>query len=290
MPVLAYAIIVRILLNPFSNVIQKKLTLCGMHPFWLNFVSFFLLGTVCIVPALSVDWDSFGKMFWLYCVVAGLFCVLGNGFLVRALQLGDLSVLGPINSYKSVVGMIVGIFALGEIPNIWGMLGVVIIIFGSYFVLDTVNEKFSCKLLLRKEIRYRFWALVLTAIEAIFIKKIIGLSNPQVAFIVWCWFGAVLSLPLLPILRVKPLVQLMQSNGKKLLLSVMLAATIGLTQWATNLVFDRMNVSYALALFQLSSIVSVLLGWRIFCEKNIVRKLLGGVIMIVGATLIILMN
>ena len=48
-----------------------------------------------------------------------------------------------------------------------------------------------------------------------------------------------------------------------------------------------MNVGHALALFQLSTIVSILLGYKIFREQAIGRKLLGAVIMIVGSVLII---
>ena len=68
---------------------------------------------------------------------------------------------------------------------------------------------------------------------------------------------------------------------------VWLVLCIGTMQYTTNYVFDRMNVGYALALFQLSTIVSILLGYKIFREQAIGRKLLGAVIMIVGSVLII---
>jgi len=45
---------------------------------------------------------------------------------------------------------------------------------------------------------------------------------------------------------------------------------------------------YALALFQLSGIISVGLGYAFFKERNIRKKLFGTVIMIIGAALIIL--
>lgn len=104
--------------------------------------------------------------------------------------------LGPINSYKSVVGMIAGILLLGEIPGLWGVAGIALIVGGSYFVLDTLNEKFSPAILRRKDIRYRIWAMVLTAVEAVFIKKVILYASATTAFITWCWFGALFSLAL----------------------------------------------------------------------------------------------
>ena len=62
--------------------------------------------------------------------------MFGNVFLVKAIHIGDLSVLGPINAYKAVVGMLFGIFLLNEIPGWWGLLGVLLIIAGSYIVLN----------------------------------------------------------------------------------------------------------------------------------------------------------
>ena len=98
--------------------------------------------------------------------------------MVLALKQGELSVLGPINSYKAIVGMIFGIFLLHEYPNIYGLLGIGLIIIGSYFILE------SPKALLRKDIQYRIYALIFTAIEAVFIKKVIILSSIASSFII----------------------------------------------------------------------------------------------------------
>lgn len=288
---LLLAILIRILVNPFSNVLQKKLTVSGNDPLWVNFVSFLLLALVCIFPALKVDWSAFGAGFWIYCSLAGIFSAFGNGFLVKALQSGDLSVLGPVNSYKSVVSMILGIFLLGEMPGLWGIAGMALIIFGSYFVLDTMPERFSWKSFRRKEIQYRLWAMFLTAIEAILIKQIIVLSNVMVSFIVWCDFGMLFSLIILLVfgIQIKRQYGIMRTTGGNLNF-ILLAVSVGLMQLTTNFVFDRMNVGYALALFQLSSIVSIWFGYALFREKHIGKKLVGAAIMIAGSVIIILME
>ena len=48
-----------------------------------------------------------------------------------------------------------------------------------------------------------------------------------------------------------------------------------------------MNVSYALALFQLSSVVNVIFGYKFFKETQIKKKLVGTIIMVIGAGIII---
>ena len=286
----AIAVFLRILSNPFGNVFQKQLTKKGNHPLVVNFLTYLILSAGCIFLAFNVQWAALPSNFWIYSLLGGLAGGVGNGFLVKALEHGDLSVLGPINSYKSVVGIIVGIFLLGELPNIWGILGMALIIYGSYYVLDTTEDRFSWALLKRKEIQYRIWAMILTAVEAVFIKKVILASSTIISFISWCWFGAVFSFLLLIFYKAN-------IGGTKKVISIsdawqyiFLVVCIGTMQFTTNYVFDNMEVGYALSLFQLSTIVSVLLGYRIFQEKNIRKKLLGSAIMIIGSVIIILLK
>jgi drug/metabolite transporter (DMT)-like permease len=284
----AIAVLLRIISNPFGNVFQKQLTAKGNHPLLINFLTYLLLSVVCLFIALGVHWHQLPRQFWFYSILAGIAGALGNGFLVRALQKGDLSVLGPINSYKSIVGVIVGIFLLKEIPNLWGVLGIVLIVLGSYFVLDTTEERFSWALLKKPEIQYRIWAMILTAIEAVFIKKIILSSSTTIAFISWCWFGAVFSFFILLMYRIDLKDEIKKSGGSNFNKYIFLVLCIGAMQFSTNYAFDHMPVGYALSLFQLSTIISVLLGHRLFKEQDIRKKLIGSTIMVIGSIVIIL--
>lgn len=282
------AVLLRILSNPFGNVFQKQLTAKKNHPLLVNFLTYLLLSFICVFIVLKVNWSVLPRQFWFYSVLVGIAGAVGNGFLVKALQKGDLSVLGPINSYKSVVGIVVGIFLLHEIPNVWGILGIGLIVYGSYFVLDTTEERFSWTLLKRPEIQFRIWAMILTAIEAVFIKKVILSSSATLAFVSWCWFGAVFSLVLLLVYKVNLKTEIKRVTHSNVGKYMLLVACVGTMQFTTNYTFGHMPVGYALSLFQLSTIVSVLLGHRIFKEMGIRKKLIGSAIMIVGSIVIIL--
>ena len=81
-------------------------------------------------------------------------------------------------------------FVLSEIPSFAGIFGVLLIIWGSWFVFDTQKEGFSFALFKRKDILLRFAALFLMGIEAVFLKKVILISSPVISFVLWCWVGA----------------------------------------------------------------------------------------------------
>jgi drug/metabolite transporter (DMT)-like permease len=284
------AVLLRILSNPLGNVFQKQLTSKGNHPLLVNFLTYLLLSFVCIFIAAGTNWTALSWQFWAYSVLAGIAGAVGNGFLVKALQIGDLSVLGPINSYKSVISIIAGIFLLREMPNLWGLFGIALIIYGSYFVLDTTEERFSWALLKKTEVQYRIWAMILTAIEAVFLKKIILASSPTIAFIGWCWFGALFSFFLLLSYRLNLKTEVRKIRYADFGRYAFLVLCIGIMQFTTNYTFEHLPVGYALSLFQLSIIVSVWLGHRVFQEQDIRKKLIGSLIMIAGSIVIILLK
>lgn len=288
---LAIAVLLRIVSNPLANVFQKQLSSKGNHPLVVSFFTYFLLALFSGFLLFFVDIPFLTSDFWLFSVLGGIMGALGNGFLVKALHMGDLSVLGPINSYKSVVGIIFGIFLLSEIPNIWGILGIVLIIYGSYFVLDTTEERFSWKLLKKPALQFRILAMILTAVEAIFVKKVILASSTVFAFTSWCCFGALFSFVMLFFYKINIQKEVIKTiNFKNNFQFFPLILCIGIMQFTTNYTFDKMPVGYALSLFQLSTIVSIFFGYKFFKEKNIQKKIFGSVIMIIGSVLIILMK
>ena len=287
---ISIAVLLRIFSNPLGNVFQKQLTTKGIHPLVVNFLTYLLLSLACLFIAAFIHWPVLPRQFWIYSILGGIVGALGNGFLVKALQYGDLSILGPINSYKSVVGIMVGIILLGEIPNLWGILGIALIIYGSYFVLDTTTERFSLALLKKRDIQYRLWAMILTAIEAVFVKKVILSSSTIMAFMSWCCFGAVFSFVLLFVYQLEINKEVKIIGNRHIGKFAALIVCIGTMQLTTNYTFEHLAVGYSLSLFQLSTIVSVLLGYRFFKELNIRKKLIGSAIMIIGSIVIILLK
>lgn len=285
------ALVCRILSNPVANALQKQLVQ-KKSAILINWYSYLFLSLFCLLVSINSssniqivkEFLTYGLDFWFYVALAGILCTLGSICLIKALQIGDMSVLGPINSYKSIVGLVFGVILLGEIPSITGLAGVLLIVAGSWFIFDTVNEGFSFKLFLRKDIILRFCALFFTGCEAAVLKKIILMSSVWESFILWCFSGFIFTLLIFLVFNVK--IQLL--TKKELIKCFFIALCLGVMQFSTNFVFEKMNVGLALALFQLSTLVSVILGYKIFQEQQILKKVLGSIIMIAGTCLILL--
>lgn len=281
--IILIALLIRILANPCANAIQKKLSATN-SAITINVYSYLFLTLFCAIPMLNYNWSVYGFDYWLYVILSGVLCTLSSVCLIKALELGEMSILGPINSYKCVIGLILGIIFLKEIPDISEVFGLIAIILGSKLIFETTKEGFSLDLFKRKDIILRFMALFFSGTEAVILKKIIIMSSPEQSFILWCFSGFIFTLILLIIFK-KPVKLKTSSN---ILGCFYIAIFLGLMQLSTNFVFQNMNVGLSLALFQLSSIIAVLLGYKMFGEKEIIKKIIGTFIMIFGSCLILL--
>ena len=273
------AVIFRIFSNSFSNVFQKKLANAGEQPASVNCINYILMCLFSVPLLLLVDFSCFTTEFFLFAIAGGITGTIANCFMVYALKNGELSVLGPINSYKAIVGMLFGMLILHEFPNIYGFLGIALIVLGSYFILE------SPKALLRKDIQYRIYALAFSAIEAVFIKKVILLSSITTSFIMSSFLGAIFSLVIVKYLSKEKLSLPKKQNSIKYVLT---AICFGIMTFSTAYVFKYMNVGYALSLFQLSIVVNVLLGYKLFNETKLLKKLLGSLIILAGSVAILI--
>jgi drug/metabolite transporter (DMT)-like permease len=289
---LTASILLRIFANPVANVFQKQLTGRSAHPIFIITVVHAVLTLVCI-PYSVISFDvHLPAAASANMLIAALLAVTGNVLIVSALSESDLSVLGPINAYKSVVGLVLGIFLIGERPTATGLAGVLLIVAGSYFVIDRKAGQPLANAFVRffseRGIQLRFAALLVSATEAIFLKRAIVLSSPSIVFVLWSVLGLAMVATWMLIALRRELADQFVVLKASLSTFLSLAAATGAMQLATLFTLRDLQVGYSLALFQLSAIVSVVLGRLYFAETNIRRRLIGSIVMAAGAALIVL--
>ena len=265
---------IRISSNSFLNVFQKFLTQNGNKSTVINFYTYLGISFISLFLLTNIH-ITFSNELVINFLIMGVLGALGNFFIIKALSIGDLSSLAPMNSYKPVVALIIAFLYLGEIPSLLAIVGIAFIIVGTYCLYskkDVINIR---------AVIYRVLALIFSGSEAVFIKKVLLLTNLPVSFALWAFSGLIFATIFLLLSKHKP-----QINNVKY--QLLLILTVMLMQYSTNFVFSKINVSSALALFQISTILSVFLGINIFKEKGLLRKVTASVIMLVGAVIIIL--
>ena len=267
-------IFLRIVSNSFLNVFQKLLTNSGNKPSVINFYTYLGLSalSVFLIPHLNLMLSA--DLITNF-IIMGILGALGNYYIIKALSIGELSSLAPINSYKPIIAMVIAFIYLKEIPSVFAIFGILLIIAGTY-ILHFRGKGYN-----KTAVFYRILALIFSGSEAVFIKKIILLTNIPTSFALWAISGLTFSLVFVLVSKHTLKIPQIKYLG-------FLILSVGIMQYATNYVFSQINVSYALALFQLSTILSVFLGVNIFKEKGLKQKIIASAIMILGAIIIIL--
>ncbi|ARA93067.1 MAG: EamA/RhaT family transporter [Bacteroidetes bacterium] len=288
---LALLVFGRIVAGSWSNVLQKRLTLAGLHPALIVTVTFALLA-IGVAPALAwLDAGALPRAFWMSMMLAALFETPGNVLLVQAIRLTDLSLFGPLNAYKPVVALLPGILLLGEVPSLQGLAGIGIILLGSFFLSpggERAGFRAFARLLRERGFWYRILSLVFGAVGAIFLKAAMREATPEHTFMAWALLNVPMALLCLRVAAPGVLrtsgATLRRHAGRLLGLALLILAM----QYLTLAVFDRMLVSYALALFQVSMVLNVLFGFVLFREAHTGRRAFGSLIMLAGAAVILL--
>jgi len=284
-------VVVRIIANPLSNVFQKLLVREQASPLFVVGVTFGLLTVPCAAIFLFRPVPA-APEFWLNMVVSTVLALTGNVLIVQALSKSDLSFLGPVNAYKSIVSLLPGVLLLHEVPGPMALSGIALIVAGSYLIVDKPRESGQSvfvRFFSDRGVQYRLAALVLSATEAVFLKRALLAASALVTFAVWAISGFVLFMIAALIFRGKSgLVRETEIIQTHWLPYLCLAATTGLMQFSTLVVLKGFQVAAALALFQTSILLTVFLGWRVFRELHFVKRMLGAFVMVAGAMLIVL--
>lgn len=261
------------------------------------------------------------QAFWIYVALTALLDVPGNILLAKSFHEGELSVVGPMAAYKPALGLVFAAIWLGEEPSAAGLLGVVIILSGTLFLAPGGQRAGwgAIKALAADPgARWRVLSIALTAIQTVFGKAAINLSSGVDLFLAWTWASAVVAVGIwlwiwvvkksskalntepsnkpgsfdqvpenpgwLPVSARQELQRASRQRG----LIVALAGLFFALALLSALVYERMFVGYALALFQLSALVNVAIGRSLFAEGHAASRAFASAVMIVGATILIL--
>lgn len=211
-------------------------------------------------------------------------------FAYRAIRISEISLVSPISAFNPIFTAIVSLVLLGERITTKSVLGILIICLGAYLLeLSKANRDYLKplkSLLTNKGVQLSLAAYFLWAITPVFEKTAIFHTFPQVPpFVSLVGYGMSTTV-FMSLAAVKS-----RPNFKKikkfLLIFLVLGLLSGLGQTTAMIAFSSGNLGLVTAVFKLSMIFSVILGWVLFKEKNLRDRLLGSTVMLLGVILLV---
>jgi len=268
----------RLLANTDVSVVTWAGQAFGLPLLGLNLILFF-------VPLPRVD-----GWFFIGILGSGTLNTLAHLAATQALKQSDASLVAPLFVFSPAVTLLVSSVALREIPAPVPLIGVGLVIAGTYLLalpswrvvlapLQMVADQQSVWLAIA--------ASVLWGLTPVFEKTAILHTfpeNPTAAA-----FGALLALVIIlfPIMQLRahhPVAQI-RARGRGF---VALGVIGGIAPLFGYAAFSLGFVGYVSALFKMSSVFTLLWAFIFLREKNVPHRLPGAVVIVLGAILIAL--
>jgi len=208
----------------------------------------------------------------------------------KALKHSPLGLTVPFLSLTPVFLLVIPYLILGERLSQTGGIGIVLIAVGSYTLnLSSRQEGWMTpfKAILRERgSLYMVGVAIIYSLTATLCKKAITLTSPL-------FFAGLY--PMLLFLRLTPVAlwkgrgELRQMLRTGILQAAIFPALFSFVEVVTGIVaLGLINVAYMIAVKRLSLLVGILYGHFMFREKGLRERLAGGILMVLGVTLIVL--
>lgn len=198
---------------------------------------------------------------------------------LHAIQKMPISLYSIINLSRIVFSILLSVIFLGEKLTVFLIIGAIIIIFGLFLVNKVSNEKNNKETDL-KTILILLVACLINSISAIIDKQILKSVTPmQLQF----WFLFFLAISYWGILLFKNKKIDLKKMGKNYwILLAAISLTVGDRFLFQANEIPESKVSIMTLIKQLSVIEGIILGKIFFKEKNIIKKLLCSLLIIIG--------
>ncbi len=261
--------------------IDEYLVSWALFLFALPFVSLLLFFTE--IPALNAK-------FWIALIIGGSLNVLTNLLYMRAIKLSDLSLTIPMVTFTPLFLLITSPIIVNEFPGIFGIIGIFLIVAGSYMLNFREKSKgylapFKA-LLSEKGPRLMLLVAFIWSITSNIDK--IGIQNSSEFF----WpvaINAFITIGFIPVvlLKSKGISRQIRKNYKVLF---GIGFFHGLMIVVHMIAVSMTLVAYVISIKRTGAIMSVLFGALFFKEKGLKQRLTGSIIMIAGVIMITLFD
>lgn len=239
-----------------------------------------------IVTLYFLGFPELKKDFISALLISGSLNIIAVLLYVKALKYSDLSLTLPLLAFTPLFLLITSQLIVNEFPSSWGLVGVLLIIVGSYILNFDQRQKGYLnpfKALVReKGARMMLVVAFIWSITSNFDK--IGVQNSSPLFWAFSLYSFI-SVGFLPIIFLKSrkyIVKIRSRFPSLTLIGIVNAGKLYSQMSAISLTL----VAYVVSIKRTSVLFGILFGYLIFHEKNIKERLIGSLIMILGVFLI----
>ena len=254
---------------------------------WTTLFSAILMAAVRILlpaPIALQDPASFSKIL-LLCVFGA---VLANFCYFKAIRHAPLSIAMPIFSLSPVFMILTSRWMLGETASAAGMAGIfstaagVAILYGGQEGSEIERTRF------RSGFLYAVSTALIWSVTANLDKRAVSLSDPFLYPAVVQFLLSIVYFAAIP--RISPGILSGVVRNASVLKWVALASVSDVIVLGSQMTaILQTHVAYVIAIKRSGAILAVILGWRVFGERQVLRRIAGCLLIVAGVAVLLVM-
>jgi len=264
----------------------------------------FILGTGILLSVSAVQgFPPIGPEYWTAVIVSAALNVIGLTLIYAALSSSDLSLSMPMLSFTPAFLIVTSFILLGEVPSLFGIAGIMIIVSGSYVLnISSEHENFLDPIRSMVKSRASWYMLIVAFLFAASINyDKIGMLNSDPVFgmtftllfigisfaIIWAAV-TISAKDQSPVHGIAMKMTLSDRFKPYIVPSIIVAFFASVECVSINIAYTLQIVPYVIALKRLAIIIMVLYGTIVCRESGLVARFIGATMMVGGAVVIIL--
>lgn len=251
---------------------------------WRAFALPFLLPLLFFISIPKID-----SQFWYALLIGGGLNTVTSILYMKAIKISPLSVTVPMLTFTPLFLLATSPFIVGEFPDIYGFIGVILIVAGAYLL--NVQERGKGLLEPFKALLKQKGPILMLIVAFIWsvtsnIDKIGVLHSSPIFWVIAVNIFLFLTLSLIMLFKSRKNLKVQISSNAKSLLPIGLFSAIALIFQMTAI--QMTLVAYVISIKRTSAIFASLYGFFIFKEHFAKTRLLGVFIMVLGVLFITL--
>ncbi len=268
--------------------VSSKMGLKDMDEYLVTWAFGFFALPFLVLPFIFISIPTIGNQYWIALLIDGALNVIATILQLKAIKSSDLSLTIPLLAFTPLFLLIMSPLILGQYPTFLGIIGVALIVIGSY-VLNIQRRNAGYLAPFKAMVEQHGPKMMLIAAFLLSITSSIdkiGVLNSSPLF----WAVSVhsfTSISLAPIIirEFSHHLKLTRVDLRLLFAVGFFSALAIVTQY---IAITSLLVPYVIAIKRTSTLMSVLFGYVIFKEKGLRERLIGAAIMVLGVILITL--
>jgi drug/metabolite transporter (DMT)-like permease len=266
--------------NALIKDLTKKISILVLF-----FSTIIFFTPILLVLMFFTDIPKIDYIYIILTIISAVLVLIGNIFYFKSLKESPMSLCMPLLALTPFFLLILSMIFLKEIPNIYGIIGILLVVFGSYFlnlkdIKQGIFKPFKA-IFTGKGASLALLGSSLFAISSTIDKRNLNLTNP--IFYLSSKFFVFLIVFIIIFIKKKPNIKNIKSNWKKVLLLNILSV---ISQFCLIFAMSLGYISYVISIRRSSILFDVGYGHFVFKEKETKQRFIGAVVILIGLVMI----